>query len=315
MTNHRLIIDTDAGIDDAEAILMALGHPNAHIEAITTVTGNIDVEQVTRNVCTILHITQRTDIPVYKGAQHPLVENWEDAGYYHLADGLGDWDERPAIEPFAQAEHAANALVRLVNQHPHELTLVALGPLTNVALALQLDPTIAQKLKKFVFMGGAVNAVGNISRVTAEFNIGTDPEAAFMVLRAIPHAVMVGWEVTLEHPLSWADFDRLCALQTPEAAFFRGMTHKVSQRWRTVKGNDGHLLPDPLAMAVTLEPSLVLEQSRRFVTVELGGTHTRGQTVVNYTKHDLGTPHVDIIQRVDMGGVVALYTQMLGGNR
>lgn len=307
----RFIIDTDAGIDDAEAILMALGHPQTEVLAITTVAGNVGVAQVNHNVATILQMTGKR-VPVYAGSVLPLVEPWQGAGYFHLNDGLGDWDERPPCEPVIEQEHGPSALVRLARQNPGELTLVTLGPLTNIALAIRLDPDFLANIKRFVFMGGAANAVGNTPRMAAEFNIGADPEAAYIVLSSFAESTMIGWEATLAHPIPWQEYDRLCALPTPLAAFFRGITAKVTSQWRTLPGSKGHLLPDPLAMAVALEPSLILEQETRYVTVELGGSHARGQTIVNYTREDHGTANVHIVRRIDIAGVISLYEQMLG---
>ncbi len=161
-------------------------------------------------------------------------------------------------------------------------------------------------------MGGAANAVGNTHRMAAEFNIGADPEAAHIVLSSFPEATMLGWEATLAHPIPWEDFDTLCALPTPRARFFRGITEKVSAQWRAMPGTEGHLLPDPLAMAVALEPSLILEQETHYVVIELGGSHARGQTIANYTVEDHGTPSVHIVRRINMEGVYRLFAQMLG---
>ncbi|MAS33916.1 MAG: nucleoside hydrolase [Anaerolineaceae bacterium] len=306
----RIVIDTDAGIDDAEAILMALGHPHVIVEAITTVTGNIQVEQVNRNVQTVLDAAGKV-IPVYSGAGLPLVEPWVGAGEFHLNDGLGDWEARPPCSPKLEAQPAAEALVRLARENPGELTLVALGPMTNLALAIRLDPAFAQNIGRLVFMGGAAHAVGNTDRMAVEFNIGADPEAAHIVLNSFPRATMLDWEVTLSHPIPWAQYDRLCALPTALAGTFRGITGNVTRLWRDKPGSTGHLLPDPLAMAVALEPELILEQESRYVTVELEGRHTRGQTVVNYTLVDHGDPNVQVVKRVQMDGVLHLYEQML----
>lgn len=149
----RMIIDTDAGIDDAEAIIMALTYPDNKVEAITTVTGNVHVDKVNQNICTILQQVRKS-VPIYSGASHPIIKSWiDDKRRYHLEDGLGDWDERPSCELTIENEPAAIAMIRLVNQFPNELTLVALGPLTNIALAIRLDPTFPQKIKHLTVMG------------------------------------------------------------------------------------------------------------------------------------------------------------------
>lgn len=307
----RLWIDTDAGIDDAEAILMALRDPRAQIEGISTVSGNVGVEQVNLNVCTVLAEAGKTGIPIYSGAALPLVEPWLGAGDYHMADGLGDWDERPACTPEIQAEHAVNALIRATRENPGEISVIALGPLTNIALALRLDPELPQRIKHFVFMGGSVNAVGNSPRMGAEFNIYTDPEAAYMVLKHFPTSTMLSWDVTCNNPIPWPDYDRLCAIDSSYARFFKGINDKVSQHMRHQTNYGGHLLPDPLAMAIMLDPSLILKSTPRYVTVELAGAHSRGQTMANYTHIDYGPANVEVVEEVDMAGVLALYEQML----
>ncbi|MEM6282505.1 MAG: nucleoside hydrolase [Chloroflexota bacterium] len=305
----RMIIDTDAGIDDAEAILMALAHPNCTVEAITTVTGNVHRDAVNQNVATVLQQAART-VPVYSGADVPLVEPWEfNEKGYHATDGLGDWPDRPPVDVQLEAEHAVAALIRLVNDNPGEITLVALGPLTNIALAVRLDPSLPEKLKAITVMGGAVDARGNTPTVAAEFNIRIDPEAAAIVFGAFPMVKLVTWETTLENVMPWEDHEKLCNLGTPLATFYTGINVLAGER--TKRNFKAHLLPDPLAMAVTLEPSLVEIEDIEQMNVELNGTHTRGMTVVNYTRFATGPRNVTIIRRVDMAGVVRLYEQML----
>lgn len=306
----KLIIDTDAGIDDAEAVMMALAHPRATVKAITTVTGNAHVGKVNRNVCSILQVMGQ-QVPVYAGAAQPLIQPWQpEDDPYHMHDGMGDWDERPSCEPSIEAEHAASALVRLANDHPNELTLVALGPLTNIALAARLDPAFPQKIKQFVFMGGTIRAHGNVSPV-AEFNVHCDPEAAYIVLDAFPMATMVSWETTMDHAFTWEQQAALMEGSAPRRVFYRGITQKAVRRYRDLYRHHGYHLPDPLAMAITLEPDLMLGYETRHVTVELNGSVTRGQTVVNYTRHDTGTPNVHVVTKIDLAGVYALFEMML----
>lgn len=300
----KMIIDTDAGIDDAHAILLALTNPHTDVVAITTLTGNVQVDLVNRNVCAVLTTAGQT-VPVYAGAAQPLVERWVGAGHFHGADGMGDWDARPVCKPVLQDEHAANGLTRLAREQPGELTLVALGPLTNLALAARLDPTFPQNIGRLVIMGGAFNAVGNAPRVAAEFNIATDPEAAHIVLHSFPSCTLVGWEATMAHPLLWEQYDQIVDRQTPTASFLKGITQKATERRQ--RSGSGFLIPDPLAMAVALDPALILEAENRHVTVELGGTHARGQTIANYTGYDIGKPNTEIVRRIDMDGVFDLH--------
>lgn len=305
----RMIIDTDCGIDDAEALIMALTHPAVTVEAITTVVGNTSLENVNRNVCTVMQQVGK-QVPVYSGADRPLIENWfDDERRYHQSDGLGDWEQRPPVEVQLESKHAALALVDLINQNPNELTLVALGPLTNVALAVRFDPTLPEKIKHLVVMGGAVDAHGNTPTVSAEFNIWIDPEAAHIVFEAFPELTLLSWETTTNHPISWEDHERLKQLGTPLAEFYAGINEKSEQKHRHAL--PGHWLPDPLAMAITLDPDLILEQEKRHVMVELQGKYTRGQTVVNYTRFATDKANTYIVRKVDMQGVLQLYEAML----
>lgn len=305
----RMILDTDAGIDDAEALLMALGHPDCTLEAITTVTGNVHLDAVNRNVATVLQQAGK-DVPVYSGADRPLVEPWEpDEKGFHMADGLGDWEERPPVDVTLQAEHAVFALIRIINENPGEIILVAVGPLTNIALALRLDPALPEKVKRLTVMGGAVDARGNTPTVAAEYNIYIDPEAAAIVFEAFPMTTLVTWETTLDNVISWDNHERLCNLGTSLSAFYAGINAKVGER--TKRTFNAHLLPDPLAMAVTLEPSLIEKAEMRQMRVELQGKYTRGMTVTNFTSFATGTRNVNIVRQVNMEGVVRLYEQML----
>ena len=164
----KLIIDTDAGVDDAQAIMLALSAPAVDVLAITTLTGNVHIQQVNPNVLTVLEIMNR-DIPVYAGIDRPLIQEWEDAAEFHGGDGLGNLRDRPALSRSIEEEHAVQALLRLSREHEGELTLIALGPLTNIAAALRLDPGFPARLKQFVFMGGTIAAPGNTPNLTAEY--------------------------------------------------------------------------------------------------------------------------------------------------
>ena len=163
----KLIIDTDAGVDDAQAIMLALSDPAVNVLAITTLTGNVHIRQVNPNVLTILEIMGRA-VPVYAGIDRPLVQEWGDAAEFHGGDGLGNFQDRPPLTRSLEDEHAVPALLRLSREHAGELTLIALGPLTNIAAACRVDPGFPARIKQFVFMGGTIAAHGNTPIVTAE---------------------------------------------------------------------------------------------------------------------------------------------------
>jgi purine nucleosidase len=307
----RLIIDTDAGVDDAQAIMLALTYPGVAIDAITTVTGNVHVDWVTRNVFAVLDV-MRAAVPVYRGAEQPLLPgHWQPEAGIHGEDGLGNYRHRPAGNCQVEPEPAAVALVRLANEAPGELTLVALGPQTNIALACRMDPEFPRKIGQFVFMGGTISARGNTRNVTAEFNVFADPEAALIVLDAFPQSTMLSWETTLKHPFSWEAFDGLAAVQTRAGRFFAEISQPVVAFLQQLSPVSGYLLPDPLAMAVALEPEVVRRSAQQYVTVELQGALTRGQTVIDYSGRTGHPPNVTIVTELDIDRVHALFQRML----
>lgn len=304
----RLIIDTDAGVDDAQAIMMALAHPGVTVEAITTLSGNIHVDKVVRNVLTVLDV-MGAQVPVYRGAESALMVGMPpEEVHVHGDDGMGDWPERPPVRGEIEPEHAALALVRLINEAPGELTLIALGPLTNLALAIKLDPELPNKVKRFVFMGGTVNARGNTMMVTAEWNIYCDPEAAALVLASFPDSTMLSWEATVWNPLPWDVYYELSATATPAGRLFAGITAKTRDFAEHLKPRlPGYLIPDPLAMALVLQPELALESFRHYTVVELRGDYTRGQTVIDYMNRLYKPANVLHVTKLDMDGVAELY--------
>src|SRR6185437_16123649 len=217
MTKPQLLIDTDPGVDDALAILMAAAH--ADIAGLSIAAGNVGLSHKVRNARTLVDLIG-TSTPVFAGCATPLVRApEEDAAFVHGQDGFGDVGfPGPAAQ--LSGESAALALLRLTRERPGELTLVALAPLTNLALALRLDPTLPQRVARLVVMGGAVTGHGNTGRIPAEFNIGFDPEAAHVVFEAFPTFDLVDWEATLRHAFDDAEFDAWLATGDQRAAFF-----------------------------------------------------------------------------------------------
>jgi len=307
----RLIIDTDAGVDDAHALMMALACPHANVECITTVTGNIDLPRVNRNVGTVLDVME-LDVPFYAGAAQPLVAPWTwETELIHGADGLGDLQQRPVSVHKAAAGHAVLELLRRTSAAPAELTLVALGPLTNIALALRLEPDLPQRIRQLVLMGGSLHALGNTATLPAEFNLHCDPEAAHIVFEAFPHIRLLTWEATLAHPLPWPVYEELARQTGPRAALYRASSEGMLRRVRSIGFGDTLLIPDTLAMAIALRPELILASERYHVAVELHGALTRGQTVADYRPQPAAPPNVETVTRVDMAGVADLFRQML----
>ena len=306
----KLVIDTDAGVDDAQAIMLALTQSGVDALAITTLTGNVHIRQVNPNVLTILEVLNR-NVPVYAGIDRPLISEWEDAAEFHGGDGLGNYRDRPVLTRAIEEEHAVLALLRLAREYAGELTLIALGPLTNIAAAVRLDPGFPSRIKQFVFMGGTIAAHGNTPIVTAEYNIWTDPEAAAITLEAFDDATMLSWETTLAHGFPWDQFNALCEIDTAKGRFFAGISQDTAERLQTIYKRPAYLLPDPLAMAITLRPDLIRQSGKFYTTVELNGTHTRGQTVIDYNHTSGHTPNVNVIQALDTDGVYEIFVAAL----
>lgn len=278
MSRRRVLIDTDTASDDAVALIMALRSPEITVEAITVVAGNVPVDQGTQNALYTAELCG-SGVPVFRGADRPLTRTLETASWFHGQDGLGDHGYAP-MRRTAGPEHAVAAMGRTIRAHPG-LELITLGPLTNLALALQADPGLAAQVSRCVIMGGAPCCEGNVTPA-AEFNIWVDPEAARIVFRSGLPIEMIGWQlsrgaaaVTLE------EIDALRALQNPLADFAVESNSIALQAYYRQTGQRGLALPDPVAMAVLLDPALCLESSKHMVEIETGSELTRGMTVVD----------------------------------
>jgi purine nucleosidase len=308
MTQPQLLIDTDPGVDDALAILMAYAH--ADIAGLSIAAGNVGLAHTVRNARTLVDLVGAAT-PVFAGCAAPLVRAPdEDAAFVHGQDGFGDVG---FAEPAAMLadEAAALALLRLTRERPGELTLVALGPLTNLALALRLDPSLPGRVARLVIMGGAVTGHGNTGRVPAEFNIGFDPEAAHVVFEAFPAFDLVDWEATLRHAFDDAEFDGWLEAGDRRADFFRRIV-ATARRYNAKHDRHGLVAADALAMAVALDPSIVTRSETRAVAVELDGRLTRGATVVDW-KARLGRPaQANIVLEVDQMRFAAMVRRALG---
>ena len=308
MSKPRLLIDTDPGVDDALAIMMA--HAHADIAALSVAAGNVGMGHTLRNARTLKDLLG-ADFPVYAGCATPLVRApEEDAAFVHGKDGLGDVGF-PEPAAAVEGEAAALALLRLTREHPGELTLVALAPLTNLALALRLDPALPSRVKRLVVVGGAVTGHGNTGKVPAEFNIGFDPEAAHVVFESFPAFDLVDWELVLRHAFDEAEFDGWLAAGDARARFF-GQVFRTARDYNGKHGRHGVIAADALAMAVAIEPTLVTHSESRAVAVELDGRLTRGATVVDWADR-LGRPaQANVVLDIDHARFAAMVRRALG---
>lgn len=293
-----MIIDTDTASDDAVALIMALRQPDVEVVGITTVAGNCPLDQATTNA---LYATQLcgSDVPVFAGAAAPLQVEAAYATWFHGEDGLGDQGYPPperAVEP----EPAVDALIRMIEANPG-VTLVTLGPLTNIALMLDRRPDLASSVSRCVVMGGAANCVGNVTPA-AEFNLWFDPHAARAVFAAGLPIEMVGWE----HCRGDAVFDedditRFRKIDTELAHFTVDCNVTAIEANFRQNGARGIGLPDPTAMAVALQPeTVVLASSRHHAEIEADSPVTRGMSVVDSLDVTGREPNTEVIWQLDV---------------
>ncbi len=290
-----LLIDTDPGVDDALALLMAFAAPEARVLGLTIAAGNVGLQHTVANALKLVEVCG-VDVPVYPGCPQPLLHRAPDAAFVHGRDGFGDTGYLPP-QRRAEDEHAALAMSRLSRTHDGELTLVMLGPLTNLALAVRLDPALPRRVRRLVVMGGAVTGRGNTT-VPAEFNIGFDPEAAHIVFDAFERLELVDWEAVVRHPLSAGQFEQWLRTGSARAAFYAAISQRTRQ-WSADRRGDDWLSADALAMAQALEPQGALESARRAVAIELDGTLTRGATVVDWDSRSGRPAGADLLLRYD----------------
>lgn len=292
-----LLIDTDPGVDDALALLMAFNDPRHEVVGLTIAAGNVGLQHTVRNALKLREVAGQLQVPVFAGCDRPLVHApREDAAHVHGRDGFGDVGY-PDPAGQAEDEHAALAILRLSHEHAGRLVLVALGPLTNLALALRLDPTLPQRVARLVVMGGAVSAHGNITPV-AEFNVGFDPEAAHVVLSGFPKYDLADWEATLAHGFHHREVEKWLAADSPRARFYDAISRQTRLWSEDRRGEHWHSA-DALAMAWALEPDGALETAERPVAVETEGRLTRGLTAVDWNRQTGAPDNARILLRYD----------------
>src|SRR5882672_8195149 len=273
-----LLIDTDVASDDAVALIMALRTPGVRVVGITTVAGNVGVEQATRNALYTVELCG-ANVPVYSGAEKPLLRAHQSATWFHGRDGLGDHGYPPPRQSPGTL-HAVDAMIEAIEANPG-LVVVTLGPLTNLALAVASKPHLAAKVGRCVVMGGAPCCEGNVTPA-AEYNIWVDPEAARIVMLGGLPVEMVGWQTCRgDAVLNEADITRVLGFNNPLARFAIECNSRARQAYKEQTGDDGISLPDPVAMSVALDPTIGSQWSEHYVDVEIRSELTRGMTVVD----------------------------------
>ncbi|MGY1724026.1 nucleoside hydrolase [Blastococcus sp. SYSU DS0533] len=303
-----LVIDTDPGIDDALAILLALASPEVELRLVTTVHGNVELAQVTENALRVLHLAGRSDVPVAAGAQASLVHPQpERAGHVHGAAGLGGVELRPSpasVDP----RPAVVALAELLMASPTPVTVAAIGPLTNIALLLAGHPGAAERIGRLVVMGGSAGRGGNVT-AAAEFNIWSDPEAAQVVLSSSVPTVLVGLDVTLPTVLTEEGIARFAGAG-PVGRSAAAILQQYVDHARDAYGTAGVVVHDALALTEAIAPG-TLGTVRRDVVVDTTPGPGRGQTLVDRRAISRSATAVDVAETVDSEAAVEFLVSRL----
>jgi purine nucleosidase len=294
-----LILDVDTGIDDGIAIALALADARAEVVAISTLSGNINVERATENTLRVLHYLGADDIPVHRGASKPLVRELRDAQYFHGRDGLGE-AELGAFDRPLGADRGPAAIIRLARQRPQELTLVCQGPLTNLAIALNVAPELPSLLKSVVVMGGAFKLGGNTT-AHAEFNIFADPEAAIEVFnnRSL-NLTVVSLDVTHQVAMPRSIWEAGAHSESHGAQLISKLCAWV---WKGHR-REAMFLHDPLAVAVAIDPTLVV-CAERAISVSCADGN-RGETRADRAGK------IKVAETVDVERFLASFASLLG---
>ena len=304
----RLVVDTDTAGDDVFSLLIALRHPGVTLEAITVCCGNVGFDQEVENALYTVEAAGRAgQVPVYPGCREPLVSEWVGAEYVHGQDGMGD-SFFPRATQRPEEAHAVDELVRRIDASPGELTVLAQAPLTNLAVAVARDPTIAQKVARLYVMGGGV---GNITPA-AEYNFYVDPEAAKIVLNAGFPLTLFTWSLTRTYGV----FDderlaRIAALGTPLSDFFGRVNRKAREFDDRVNHLGGSTHPDSMVCAAIVEPSLVLATEEAVVDVETSGDLTRGWNLIDTLGRVDREPNATVVTDYDTEGFFELMQDVL----
>lgn len=291
MTTRKFFIDTDTASDDAVAILMALEWENVDVLGISIVSGNMPVEQGSKNARYTVELCNKTT-PVYIGADKPLVKKREHADWFHGPDGMGGMNYPDPISEESR-ENFIKVLENHISSNPNEITLVTLGPLTNIANFIKHNPESFLELKEVIIMGGAANTVGNVTPA-AEYNIWCDPEAAKIVFDSGHNNItIVGWELCRGGAnLTEDEMDFIYSFKSEKGDFAIDCNKHALDSSKNWLGDPGLGLPDPVAMAVALNENVVKKVSRHYVDVVLDGP-ARGMTIVDQLHVGENEPHID----------------------
>jgi inosine-uridine nucleoside N-ribohydrolase len=314
----RVIIDADPGVDDAAAIFLALASPELSVEAITIVYGNGPVDLCADNALRILDAAGRLDIPVYRGAGKPLLRdpNLTWASPVHGADALGNtnFPLSEGTSKLIRSRHAALAIIDQIMASPGEITLLALGRMTNIALALALEPDLSQKVAAIILMGGAIFVPGNVSPV-ASANLYEDPEAAAILYSSGVPLVQVGMDVCDRVEVSQGQLDQIWQVGTPTTHLLAAATPCLQSYYRgrgLLADPNGVHYNDVPAVAYAIDPTLFGTQDF-YVTIETQSPLTRGQTVADRRNLSGNPTNTRVCLEVDVPRLTTLFTERIVG--
>jgi len=329
MSQKKFIIDADTGSDDAVAILMALRDPRVEVLGVTVVSGNVPLKQGIINTLSTAELCD-VEVKVFAGADKPLTREYRElytleefqahvqtlspdsitAQCVHGVDGMGDIGIEPKNKKHEE-EDAIEYLVNSFNNNPNEITLVTLGPLTNIAKAIQKDSSIVDKIKHCYVMGGTSDGTGNVS-AAAEYNIWVDPEAAQIVFNSGLAITMVGWDNSYKYAmLKDKEINDLKSLNTKYADFCVDIQKTLIELTYASYGFYGFDLPDPITMAIALDNDIILESQQLHVLVDVRDGITRGQTIVDYFNAEQGNQNVRVVTKSDDKGFLNLLTELV----
>jgi purine nucleosidase len=278
VSTRNILIDTDTASDDAVALIMALRSSQVQVLAITVVAGNVGLKQGTANALYTVELCDSA-VPVFPGAAASLIRPLEDASWFHGQDGLGDLGYVPSTRT-PEKEFAVDAMVRVIEANPG-IEVITLGPLTNLALALRQSPGLVANVSRCVVMGGAPCCEGNVSPA-AEYNFWVDPEAARVVLRSQLPIELIGWQLSRGPAVvNERETEEILALKTKFGEFAVHANDTAAKAFEKQTGEAGIALPDPIAMAILLDPALCLVSTQHYMDVQTDSGITRGMSVVD----------------------------------
>ena len=293
---RKFFIDTDTATDDAVALIMALTQPDIDVLGISIVAGNCPADMATQNALYTLELLG-SKVPVHVGATKPLLRELQSGQHVHGSDGMGDIG-LPLKGRIPTSYDGVTAIIDVIMNNPGEIELVTLGPLTNIALAISIEPKIIKNVKRFIAMGGTAVLPGNITPL-AEFNFWVDPEAAHMVFNSGLFIEMVGWDISVAHAVISDQLATELRALGKLGEFAIDIQGALREFCRTTTQLDGFDLPDPIAMAIAIDPTIVTKEARFFVDVVAGDSEARGQSMVDTLNNLKRTPNCRVIYQAD----------------